>query len=110
MTALPFTPVMTSMSTDETKQRALEWGRDLLVILVIPSLLWIVKLEVGNAQRDLYLEQTQSEVARLEDQLSEVKDIDVRVQQNALQLARLEGKIDTANGRLDEIRSLLLDR
>ena len=110
MTALPFTLVKTFMSTDETKQRALEWGRDLLVILVIPSLLWIVKLEVGNAQRDLYLEQTQSEVARLEDQLSEVKDIDVRVQQNALQLARLEGKIDTANGRLDEIRSLLLDR
>lgn len=92
------------------RSQALQWGKDILVILVIPALLWIVKLEVGNAQRDLILEQYQEETIRLEARISEIKEIDDRVQENALHLARLEGKLDTANGRLDEIRSILLDR
>ena len=87
-----------------------QWAKDILVILVIPSLLWIVKLEVGNAQRDLMIAQQEGEIQRLEERMSEFKDIDSRVQANALQLARLEGKLDTANGRLDEIRTILLDR
>jgi hypothetical protein len=98
------------MSEDVPQTKALQWGKDILVILVIPALLWIVKLETGNAQRDLIIQQAQSEVARLEVRFSEIAEIDDRVQQNALHLARLEGKIDTANGRLDEIRSILLER
>lgn len=89
---------------------AFQYLKDVLVILVIPALLWIVKLEVGNAQRDMRLQQYQEETLRLEARISEIKDIDSRVQENALHLARLEGKLDTANGRLDEIRSILLDR
>lgn len=96
--------------SQEPQSKALQWGRDLLVILVIPALIWIIKLETGNAQRDLRLEQSRGEVARLEVRIGEIRDIDQRVQANALQLARLEGKLDTANGRLDEIRSILLDR
>jgi hypothetical protein len=94
----------------ETPSKALQYGKDILVILVIPLMIWIVKLETGNAQRDLLLQQSMSEVARLEVRIGEIRDIDQRVQENALQLARLEGKLDTANGRLDEIRSILLER
>ncbi len=90
--------------------KAWSWGKDILVLLVVPVLIWTVKLEVGNAQRDLLIAQSEAEMTRLESRIGEMKDIDVRVQQNALQLARLEGKLDTANGRLDEIRNLLLDR
>lgn len=79
------------------------WAKDVLVILVIPLLLWIIKLEVGNAQQDL-------QIAQLQEQMEDIKEIDNRVQQNAVHLARLEGKIDTANGRLDEIRSMLLEK
>lgn len=79
------------------------WAKDVLVILVIPLMIWAVKLEVGNAQQDL-------KIVQLEQELGDVKEIDTRVQQNAVHLARLEGKIDTANGRLDEIRTMLLDR
>ena len=86
------------------------YAKDVLALAVIPTLIWVVKLEVGNAQRDLMIVQQESEVTRLEDRLDEVKAIDSRVQQNAIHLARLEGKLDTANGRLDEIRSLLLER
>lgn len=98
------------MPDSDTPSKALQYGKDILVILVIPALLWIVKLETGNAQRDLMLQQSMDEVARLEVRIGEIRDIDARVQENALQLARLEGKLDTANGRLDEIRSILLER
>jgi len=98
------------MSQPEMPSKALQYGKDILVILVIPLLVWIVKLETGNAQRDLLLQQSMSEVARLEVRIGEIRDIDQRVQENALQLARLEGKLDTANGRLDEIRAILLDK
>ena len=86
------------------------YAKDVLAIAVLPTLIWVVKLEVGNAQRDVFIAQQETELSRLEDRLDEVKDIDTRVQQNALQLARLEGKLDTANGRLDEIRTLLMER
>ncbi len=98
------------MPESDTPSKALQYGKDILVILVIPALIWIVKLETGNAQRDLMLQQSMNEVARLEVRIGEIRDIDARVQENALQLARLEGKLDTANGRLDEIRSILLER
>jgi len=81
--------------------------KDGLTILVLPALLWLVKLEVSNAERDFQLQQTKIDIERLEARINEFKDIDNRVQQNALQLARLEGKIDSANDRLDEIRGLL---
>lgn len=81
--------------------------KDGLTILVLPALIWIIKLEVGNAERNFQLLQTQTEIQRLEAKIKEFKEIDQRVQQNALQLARLEGKIDSANDRLDEIRELL---
>lgn len=98
------------MADESSTTKALQWGKDILVILVIPSLLWIVKLETENAQRDMLLQQSNSEIARLEERIEEIRDIDQRVQENALHLARLEGKLDTANGRLDEIRSILLER
>ena len=97
------------MSSEPTS-KALQGGKDILVILVIPLMIWIVKLETGNAQRDLRLQQSVDEVDRLEVKIGEIRDLDHRVQENALQLARLEGKLDTANGRLDEIRSILLER
>ncbi len=96
--------------TPPARPHSIQWAKDVLVILVIPALLWIVKLEVGNAQRDMILSQYQEETVRLEARISEIKEIDARVQANALHLARLEGKLDTANGRLDEIRAILLDR
>jgi len=98
------------MADNSSTTKALQWGKDILVILVIPSLLWIVKLETENAQRDMLLQQSNAEIARLEERIEEIRDIDQRVQENALHLARLEGKLDTANGRLDEIRSILLER
>lgn len=78
------------------------WGyaKDVLALAVIPLFLWGVKLEVGNALRD-------ERISQLQAQIAEAQDIEKSVQGNSLSLVRLEGKIDAANGRLDEIKSLL---
>lgn len=84
-----------------------EYVKDGLTLLVIPALLWVIKLEVGNAQRDLKIAELEKDIAALQIELDEAKDIEDGVQANALKLAELTGKLDTANGRLSEITSLL---
>jgi len=85
------------------------WGhiKDGLSLLVIPALIWVIKLEVGNAQRDLQISELDKDLISLEAELQEAQDIEDGVQANALKLAELTGKLDTANGRLSEIASLL---
>jgi Tfp pilus assembly protein PilN len=87
------------------------WGvtKDLLTLLVIPAVGWIIKLEVANAERDIRIEQLQEDIVELRAEIKEAQDIDEKVQAQAVKLAVLEGKLDTANGRLDEIRDLLRD-
>lgn len=84
-----------------------EYARDGLALLVIPAFIWVVKLEVGNAQRDLRIESLEAENVQLRIELKEAQDIEDGVQSNAVKLAELTGKLDTANGRLSEIASLL---
>lgn len=100
-------PPPRSITATMTPAKAWGWTKDLLVIAIIPLVGWIVKLEVGNAQRDLRLEQLVADLDRIEERVEENEDIDKGVQANALKLVQLEGKLDTANGRLDEIRDLL---
>lgn len=82
-------------------------GKDLLTLAVIPLLGWGVKLEVGNAQRDMQIQQQQVEIARLEARVKDAEKINNGVHENSLKLVRLEGKLDTANGRLHDIQILL---
>jgi hypothetical protein len=94
---------------DDHVSAAKVWGyaRDLLSIGVIPLLIWGIKLEVGNAQRDLRIEQLGKDIVRLEERIQKNSDIEDKVTALALKQATLEGKLDTANGRLDEIKALL---
>lgn len=84
-----------------------EHTRSVLALLVIPLLMWGIKLEVGNAERDLLLTQLAGQITDLKAEVKEAQDIDDKVQSNAVKLAILEGKLDTANGRLGEIKELL---
>jgi len=90
--------------------KAWSYGKDILSLLVIPLLLWGVKLEVGNAERDLLIAQLHAKNTELVEQIKEAKSIDKEVRENTTKLAVLEGKLDTANGRLSEIISLLNSR
>jgi hypothetical protein len=82
-------------------------AKDIAALLVIPAFLWIIKLEVGNAERDLLISRQTEQIDDLEVEVGEAKDIEDGVQANSLKLAVLEGKLDTANGRLGEVVSLL---
>lgn len=92
----------TSSTPEPTKVWAL--AKDLLTLAIIPLLGWVIKIEVGNAQRDIQIQQ-------LNQGASKVAELDARVQQSALQVARLDEKMDAIKNRLDgihdEIRELV---
>lgn len=90
--------------------KAWDFARTGLSMLVIPLLLWGVKLEVGNAERDLTISQHEKENVRLESLIKENSDIEDKVMDLALKQATFEGKLDTALGRMDEIKSLIRAR
>jgi len=85
--------------------------KDLLTLMVIPLLGWGVKLEVGNALRDERISNLKEDLARsvaeLEDDMEDIGRVDAVTQDNSKNLIRLEGKLDAANSRLEEIKRLL---
>jgi hypothetical protein len=83
------------------------YGKDVLVVAVIPLVVWVINLSVQNAERDLHIKSLQGDVAELTDQLQKIEVVRDDLGKANLQMVRLEGKIDLANGRLDEIKSLL---
>ena len=90
-----------------TTSKVWEWAKDALAIAVLPLLAWVINLSVQNAQRDDHIQELQKEVDGLHEEQKEVAAVKDDLQKSNLQMVRLEGKIDLANGRLDEIKSLL---
>ena len=75
-------------------------GFKALSVVVIPLVLWGVKLEVKNAIQD-------ERIAEIQEDLDKLSDITNSVQKNTLALVRLEGKIDNVNEKIDEVKKLL---
>jgi len=71
-----------------------------LSALVVPLILWGVKLEVTNAIQD-------ERIAEVQEDLDKLSKITVSVQSNSIALVRLEGKIDNVNSKIDEVKKLL---
>lgn len=82
-------------------------AKDLLALAVIPLSGWAINLQVNNALQDERITQMQAHIDELREQSKELDAVKRDVQEAAVHMARLEGKIDLANGRLDEIRSIL---
>lgn len=78
------------------------WGmsKDILTVAIVPLVAWVIKIEVGNAQRDVQIQQLLVSAAR-------VQELDHRVQLQAVQMARMEEKLDAANRLLDEIHDVI---
>lgn len=74
-----------------------------LSTLVLPLILWGVKLEVKNAIQD-------ERIAEVQEDLDKLSKITVSVQTNSIALVRLEGKIDNVNNKIDEVKKLLDNR
>jgi len=71
--------------------------------LVIPLIIWGVKLEVNNAIQD-------ERITELQEDLDKLADVTDTVQKNTLTLVRLEGKLDNVDEKIDEVKKLLRDR
>jgi hypothetical protein len=99
----------TNAPTPSEQNNSRLWGiaKDLLALAVIPLLGWATNLQVNNALQDERIGQMQLQMDSLKEQSKELEAVKKDVQEAAVHMARLEGKIDLANGRLDEIRSLL---
>ena len=76
-------------------------AKDVLTILIIPLIVWGVKLEVTIAVQA-------QQIAELEEEIDEAQGMSNTIQSNTVQLATLSAKLDSANDSLDQIKSALL--
>ncbi len=75
-------------------------AKEVLTVLVIPLLIWGISVEVRTAVAGEKFAQVSADMRKID-------TLAYDVQQNSVKLARLEGKLDTANARLEEIRRML---
>lgn len=78
-------------------------AKDVLTILIVPLLLWGVKLEVTLAVQE-------ERIAELEEDLEDTADLSSLIHNNSVELATLSAKLDSANGTLDVIKTHLMQR
>jgi hypothetical protein len=77
--------------------------KTILCILVVPIMIWGVKLEVNNA----VMSET---VERMESDIEKTNKTRMIVEQNRIALAQLRERIDSANETLKDIKNILRDR
>jgi len=77
--------------------------KTVLCVLVIPLVLWGVKLEVNNAV-------TNETIEKLEEEVKKAEETRMIVEQNRVTLAQLKERIDSANETLRDIKDILRDR
>jgi len=77
-----------------------DWLFKIMSALVIPLVLWGVKLEVKNAVQN-------EKIVQLEKDLAAAADVEKEVRLNTQALGRLEEKLNAANTNLSEIKRLL---
>jgi peptidoglycan hydrolase CwlO-like protein len=96
------TPRSSSSTGGASLSKVADVGFKALSVVVIPLVLWGVKLEVKNAIQD-------ERIAEIQEDLDKLSDVTNSVQKNTLALVRLEGKIDNVNEKIDEVKKLLRD-
>jgi len=96
-------PSSSSSSSKEGMSKFLDMTVKVLSSLVIPLIVWGVKLEVNNAIQD-------ERITELQEDLDKLADVTDSVQKNSLALVRLEGKLDNVDEKIDEVKKLLRDR
>lgn len=75
-------------------------AKDVLTILIIPLVLWGVKLEVTLAVQE-------EKLTELRREIEATSEMSSTIHSNSIQLATLSAKLDAANERLSVIKDLL---
>lgn len=92
-----------SGSSKDGTSKFIDIAMKVLSGLVIPLIVWGVKLEVKDAIQD-------ERISELQEDLDKLADVTDSVQKNSLALVRLEGKLDNVDEKIDEVKKLLRDR
>ena len=71
-------------------------------LMVVPLLIWVVRLEVANAERDFQL-------IALYDRIENLEEINSTVQNYAVRLGQVDQKLESMEGTVDEIRQDIKD-
>lgn len=87
-------------SKEPTAAKFLDIAMKVLSGLVIPLIIWGVRLEVTNAIQD-------ERITEQQEDLDKLSDVTNTVQKNTLTLVRLEGKLDNVDEKIDEVKKLL---
>ena len=69
---------------------------------VIPLLIWVVSLEVANAERDFQL-------SALNHRIESLEKINTTVQEYAVRLGRVDQRLESMESTVDEIRQDIKD-
>lgn len=78
----------------------MDLGSKILFMVVPVACAWIIKLEVGNAEQDLRLQQLQERVAESKLQVKDITDIKVEIGMLQVKQDSLSAKIDKLYGAL----------
>lgn len=100
---MPPTSSSSSRQSKDGTSKFFDVAMKVLSGLVIPLIIWGVKLEVNNAIQD-------ERISELQEDLDKLADVTDSVQKNSLALVRLEGKLDNVDEKIDEVKKLLRDR
>lgn len=92
-----------SSSSSRDSSKFLDISLKVLSALVVPLIVWGVKLEVKNAIQD-------ERIAEVQEDLNTLAGVTETVQKQSLTLVRLEGKLDHVNEKIDEVKKLLRER
>jgi len=70
--------------------------------LVLPLLVWVISLEVANAERDFQIQALYARIDNLE-------EINTSVQSYAVRLGQVDQKLESMEGTVNEIRQDIKD-
>lgn len=91
---------MSDDGTDEARSKRVDRVFQILALLVIPLLVWGIKLEVNNAVQD-------ERIAELRGDLAKAEKMQDTITNNTHALIRLETKLDGAADTLSDIKGIL---
>lgn len=91
---------MSSNSANGSSLKFFDIVLKILSALVLPLMIWGVRLEVKNAILEERLSEVQEDIAKL-------APITENVTRNTMTLVRLEGKLDNLDEKIDELKKLL---
>ena len=93
---------MPATPNEKPNSGLVELGSKILFLVVPVTCAWVIKLEVGNAEQDLKIQQVKDQVEESKLQEKDITDIKV-------QIGMLQVKQDSLSAKIDKLYSVLIE-